>query len=109
MGKSSSKNGFVKKFKPWRRGESSKAKGGSSSGVKRSLKNQLRGKERFLAKLLSSDRNNSTSVSSHNDGAVTSDEKTKNLIDSVKLEIESLKNEIQAKQEIERQKKIATK
>jgi len=98
----STKSNIGKKFKPWRKGESSKAK---SMPVKRSLKTQLRGKERFLVKLTSkiSSSDDSNSTSNENE------EKTRKLIETVKLEIDSLKSEIQAKQEIERQKKNATK
>ena len=52
-----SKHGLERKFKPWRRGKSAMSKvtsndGSHSKKPKGSLRHQLRGKERLLAKLL---------------------------------------------------------
>ena len=106
MVKSSTKSILEKKYKPWRKGKSAKAKVKSNIGViggggGRSLKNQLRSKERFLSKLKQHQSNNS------NDEGKS--KKTLELIEVVTKEIEGLKNEIQTKQNSLRQKKIATK
>jgi hypothetical protein len=99
---------YEKKFKPWRKGESAKAKLSSSIGAGnpkpksggkgRSLKNQLRGSERFLAKLLRDNQNDAEM-----------DTKTKELIQSVKRDIESLKEKIRSKEEVLRETQLAAK
>ena len=96
-----------KKFKPWRKGKSAKAK------PNRSLKNQFRSKERFLSKLVSSNKKGQTNS---NDGEKNGDnsnsqqkEKTEELIKIVTLEIENLSQGIKVKESIEREKKIANK
>ena len=106
------KQNYDQKFKPWRKGQSAKAKlsntnakvgntntnnttgGGGGGGVKRSLKNQLRSKERFLLKL------NKNEIK---------DEKVTQFIIDVKNDIISLKQQIQNKELIVREKHNAIK
>lgn len=104
-------NSYSKQYKSWRKG-----KGGGSSkdivGKKvgtagmnkgRSLKNQVRSKERFLSRLTRKQSDNET----QSDKAMY--EKTKKLMETVKVEIDTLKHEIQGKEDIEREKRIASK
>ena len=108
MAKGPTKHGLEKKFKPWRKGQSVKAKLsskekantsflGKETSIKkggRSLKNQLRNKERFLSKLVQSGKD---------------DEKSNALRKEVEKDIKEIKEDIKNKGEIDRQKKIAAK
>lgn len=107
-------NSYSKQYKPWRKGKGgtggSKDKYplnekvvGSVMNKGRSLKNQVRSKEKFLSRLT---RKQSENESQNDKGMI---EKTKQLIETVKIEIEKLKHQIKEKEDIEREKKIAIK
>jgi hypothetical protein len=77
------------KFKPWRKGKSTKnaPPGSTGSGKKMSLKNRLRGQKRLLAKILEKGDNG----------------------DEVKQRIEELEKEVKESEAKEREKKNSTK
>jgi len=82
-------HGLEKKFKSWRKGKSIKSKSGSSS-----LKNQIRGYERLLGKLLSSDNKD--------------DDSTKRR-EELKAKIKDLKDQIENKHNVEKERDNASK
>ncbi len=108
MAKAPTKHGLEKKFKPWRKGKSAKAKlssaenattkgAAATTAIKKggkSLKNQLRSKERFLSKLIQNSKD---------------DTKSNALRKEVEKDIELIKEEIENKKKVERQKKNAAK
>ena len=99
-----SKHGLERKYKPWRKGKSSSAKsrrvgdnaigGGFKRPTNASLRNQLRGQKRLLAKLRQSD--------GKKDGDMEA-------IDGVQQRIGQLERDIAAYEAREREKKNATK
>ena len=88
MVKLPSKHGLERKYKPWRKGKSSKIEASKKSNA--SLKNQLRGQTRLLSKL---ENNNASSDS----------------IEGVKQRIAQLEKDISEYEAREREKKNAAK
>ena len=84
-----SKHGLEKKYKPWRKGKSSKIAASKSNA---SLKNQLRGQKRLLSKLV----NNRASAAAGS-------------MERVQLKITQLEKDIAAYDAREREKKNAAK
>lgn len=92
-----SKHGLERKFKPWRKGKASAEKKAGAAADKRptnaSLKNQLRGQKRLLAKLQKEDAGGSN----------------KDAMDGVQQRIDQLERDIASYHEREREKKNAAK
>jgi rRNA-processing protein Efg1 len=91
---------FGNKYKSWRRGKSNKAKEGNSAG---SLKHQLRGHERLLKKILGEQ------LASPPTGAESarSSGQRDDRIPSLQQKISDVKAQIEAKQQIERERSHA--
>lgn len=114
-----SKHGLERKFKPWRKGESKKTKrvGSGDNGdehvnkkrapsTNASLKNQLRGQKRLLAKKLQHQTQNSNNGDGHKDGG---EDKDAMIIDDVQQRIVQLEKDIVSYEVREREKKNAAK